>query len=63
MTIIKGIESKKIDIRNLMKKMKSKLACGGTYKNKLIELQGSHKDSVKKILTQEGFPEEIIEIK
>jgi translation initiation factor 1 len=62
MTIIKGIDSSKIDIRELMKKMKSKLACGGTYKNNEIELQGSHKDKVKEILVQEGFPEDIIEI-
>ncbi len=62
MTIIKGIDASKIDIRDLMKKLKSKLACGGTYKNDEIELQGSHKSDVKKILISEGFPEDIIEI-
>ena len=32
MTIIRGIDTAKIDVRSLMKKLKSKLACGGTYK-------------------------------
>lgn|SRR3989338_3842509 len=62
MTIVKGIDSKKIDIRDLMKKLKSKLACGGTYKNTEIELQGDHRDRVKRILVDEGFPQDIIEV-
>lgn len=60
-TTIEGIDSSKIDIRDLMKKLKSRLACGGTYKNNIIELQGNHTESVKKILKVEGFPDEMIE--
>ena len=62
MTIVKGIDTAKIDIRELLKKLKSKLACGGTYKNEEVELQGDHKSRIKAILMQEGFPEDIIEI-
>lgn len=62
MTIIKGIDVSKIDIKDLMKKLKSKLACGGTYKNEEVELQGDHRDRVKEILIKEGFPKDIIEI-
>jgi len=62
MTIVRGIDSKKIDLKDLMKKLKSKLACGGTYKNGEIELQGDHRDRVKKILIDEGFPSDIIEV-
>lgn len=62
MTVIKGIDTAKIDVRDLMKKLKSTLACGGTYKHGEIELQGSHKGRVKELLIKEGFPEEIIEI-
>ena len=62
MTIIRGIDTAKIDVRDLMKKLKSKLACGGTYKNNEIELQGDHRDQVREILVKEGFPREIIEV-
>ena len=46
-----------------MKKLKSKLACGGTYKHDEIELQGDHRQRAKEILVKEGFPAEIIEIR
>ncbi|HLD38884.1 MAG: stress response translation initiation inhibitor YciH [Candidatus Aenigmatarchaeota archaeon] len=62
MTIIRGVDTTKIDVRDLMKKLKSKLACGGTYKNGEIELQGDHRDRVKEILVKEGFPREMIEV-
>jgi translation initiation factor 1 len=62
MTIIKGIDITKIDVRDLMKKLKTKLACGGTYKNDEIELQGDHRERVKEILIKEGFPKDIIEV-
>jgi translation initiation factor 1 len=61
-TTIKGIDATKIDIRELLKKLKSKLACGGTYKNEQIELQGEHKQRVREILEKEGFPKDIIEV-
>jgi translation initiation factor 1 len=61
-TMIQGMDSKKIDIKKLMKTLKGKLACGGTFKNNEIELQGEHKAKVKELLIKEGFPEEIIEI-
>ena len=62
MTIIKGVDSSKIDLRDLLKKLKSKLACGGTFKNNEIELQGDHRHRVKEILIKEGFPEDIVEV-
>ncbi|MBI4019038.1 MAG: translation initiation factor [Candidatus Aenigmarchaeota archaeon] len=62
-TVIKGIDEKQISLREVTTKLKSKLACGGTHKNGEIELQGNHKEKVKKILVQEGFPEDMIEVK
>jgi translation initiation factor 1 len=62
MTIIRGIDTAKIDVRELMKKLKSKLACGGTFKNNEIELQGDHREQVREILVKEGFPRDIIEV-
>ncbi len=62
-TIIEGITGKEIDIKDLTKKLKSKLACGGTFKGTTIELQGNHKNSVRDALVKLGFPAETIEVK
>ena len=61
-TVIEGINQKEIDMRELAKKLKSKLACGGTTKEGKIELQGIHKQKVKDILVQAGFPQDTIDI-
>jgi translation initiation factor 1 len=55
-TVIEGI-SKDLDVKKILKEMKTKLACGGTLKGKAIELQGDHKSKVKKVLAGLGFPE------
>jgi len=62
MTLITGIDVSKINIKDLMKKMKSKLACGGTYKDNEIELQGDHRARAREILIKEGFPPDVIEV-
>lgn len=62
-TMIEGIDEKEVNMRDLMKNLKSKLACGGAAKAGKIELQGDHKLRVKKILVQMGFAPETIEIK
>ena len=62
-TIIKGIDTKEIDIKDLAKKLKTKFACGGTAKKGVIELQGNHKHNMKKFLVEMGFPPETIDIK
>jgi len=62
MTIIKGVEDSTINVRELTKKLKSKLACGGTYKNSEIELQGDHREAAKRVLIKEGFPADSIEL-
>lgn len=61
MTIIEGIE-KDADPKTLTKKLKQRLACGGTFKEDKIELQGDHKQKVKKILIDSGFSEDQIEV-
>jgi translation initiation factor 1 len=60
-TMIEGV-SGDVDIKNVLKDLKTALACGGTYKNKTIELQGDHLKRVKGILMKMGFPEEKIEV-
>lgn len=54
---------KEINIKDLAKKLKSKLACGGTAKEGKIELQGNHSDRVKEFLVDQGFASETIEVK
>ncbi|NQU79834.1 translation initiation factor [Candidatus Woesearchaeota archaeon] len=62
-TIIMGIDTKEIDIDQLVKKLKGKFACGGTAKDGKIELQGQHKQRVREALVEMGFAPETIILK
>ena len=62
-TIVEGIDGKEIDLKDLAKKLKSELACGGTIKDGKIELQGEHKQKTKKILIEYGFAPSSVEIR
>ena len=52
-TIVTGLEG--VDIKDIAKQLKAKLACGGTVKDKKIELQGNHKEKVVDALVKIGF--------
>ena len=58
-TIISGFDDG-VDVKSIAKTLKAKRACGGTVKNKVIELQGNHKGFIKPILVSEGFNEDQI---
>jgi translation initiation factor 1 len=70
-TVISGISD--INLDQLAKQLKAKLACGGTVKEGRIELQGGggdsqaaerdHKQKVRDLLVAMGFAQETIEIK
>lgn len=60
-TVIEGIDKKEINLKGLIKRLKSKLACGGTIKDGKIELQGAHEQKVRGYLIQAGFAPESIE--
>ena len=62
-TIIEGIDEKQIDAKKLAKTLKQKLACGGTFKNGTITLQGGHVESVKKIMVNMGYSPDLIEVR
>ena len=62
-TVIEGIESKDKDLKTLVKQLKEKLACGGTYKGHQIELMGDHRKKVKDILVSLGFDANSIEVR
>lgn len=53
-TVISGFE-KGADIKKIAKTLKNELACGGTYKEDTIELQGDHTKKIKPILVRLGF--------
>lgn len=62
-TTVEGIADKSIDLKEVTKALKSKLACGGTFKEGVIELQGNHAGKVKQYLIELGFPENTIKVK
>ena len=60
-TLIEGFQ-KEVNIREISKKLKSSLACGGTVKDDVIELQGNHIEKVRQELIKYGFPKDSISI-
>lgn len=60
-TIIRGIEDEEEAVK-VLKELKQRLGCGGTYKNNQIELQGNHINKAIKILVELGYKEENIEV-
>ncbi len=60
-TIIDGIDPKSEDIFEIAKNLKKKVASGGTVKDgKRVELQGDHRDEVKRYLEELGFNAEVV---
>jgi len=59
-TVISGLEN--VDLDKVAKDLKTKLACGGTSKKSIIELQGNHVGKAKSILIDIGFSEDMIDI-
>ncbi|MBN2458012.1 translation initiation factor [Candidatus Woesearchaeota archaeon] len=62
-TIVEGINNKDISVKDITKNLKSSLACGGTFKDNRIELQGNHMQNVLDALVKMGFAPETIEIR
>ena len=58
-TVVTGFESG-IDVKKIAKSLKNELACGGTYKDGMIELQGDHRTKIRALLVELGFDEESI---
>ena len=59
-TIVSGF-NKGTDIKSIAKALKNELACGGTYKDNEVELQGDHSRKIKEILVNLGFNKESID--
>ena len=59
-TVVSGFDNS-VDMKDVAKKLKNKLACGGTYKDGVIELQGDHTKRIKSVLNDIGFEKESIQ--
>lgn len=54
-TVVEGFDTADIDMDDLARKLKTRCAAGGTYKDGRIELQGDHKKKVREVLEELGF--------
>jgi translation initiation factor 1 len=54
--------SKDVDLRDVLKNLKTKMACGGTLKDNIIMLQGDHRKRIKQALVNLGFAGDKIEV-
>lgn len=61
-TVVDNV-SQEMDPEEIAKKLKKNLACGGTYKDGKIELQGDHLRKMEDLLVKLGFPENKVKIK
>ncbi len=59
-TVVMGFDDG-IDVRKIAKALKNELACGGTYKDNMIELQGDHRKKITALLVELGFDEASID--
>lgn len=59
-TIVEGLDERELSLKKLASQLKSRLATGGTAKDGRIELQGDHRQAVREILEEMGFPPENI---
>jgi translation initiation factor 1 len=59
-TIVSGFDNS-VNVKKIAKELKNVLACGGTFKDKIIELQGDHRNKIKNLLIKQGFDGDSIE--
>ncbi|MEN9626087.1 MAG: hypothetical protein RL557_415 [archaeon] len=59
-TVISGFQG--VDLKSIAKGLKHELACGGTIRDKEIELQGDHTRTARQALVKLGFSADLIDI-
>ncbi|MBI4406582.1 stress response translation initiation inhibitor YciH [Candidatus Micrarchaeota archaeon] len=59
-TIVEGLTGEAL--KDTTKSLKHRLACGGSYKDGLIVLQGDHRDKAKNALVSLGYPQDMITV-
>ncbi len=58
-TIVSGLHE--VNVKEVAKALKNELACGGTFRENEIELQGDHRKKIKEALVKLGFNPETID--
>jgi translation initiation factor 1 len=58
-TIVSGLNE--VNVKEIAKALKNELACGGTYRDNEVELQGDHRKKIKETLVKLGFNPEFID--
>ncbi|MBU0907587.1 MAG: stress response translation initiation inhibitor YciH [Nanoarchaeota archaeon] len=58
-TLVEGFD-KHVDVKSVARSLKEGLACGGTAKDGVVELQGDHKKKVRPLLVKLGFADDTI---
>jgi len=61
-TVVQGLDKTGRSIGEIARRLKTRLATGGTVKDGLIMLQGDHRTRVKEELVKLGFPLANIEV-
>lgn len=54
-TLVGEFQLSKDDANALLKLLKKKIACGGTYKDNWMEFQGELQEKLRELLKSEGF--------
>jgi translation initiation factor 1 len=53
-TVVSGFD-KGVDVKKIAKDLKNELACGGTFRDNTVVLQGDHTKRIKPVLEGMGF--------
>jgi len=54
-TLVGTFQLSKADSSKLLKSLKKKIGCGGTYKDNFMEFQGELQEKLRELLSEEGF--------
>ena len=54
-TIVTGVPLAGSELEELAKELKARCGAGGTLKQRVIEIQGDHRDAIVSLLQEKGF--------
>ena len=60
-TLIRGLELSREELRKLVQKLKIQCGCGGTVKEGVIEIQGDHRERLIETLKAKGWTVKLVD--